>query len=405
MNVKTAATSDEMVSLMAKGGYDLVTASGDASLRLIMGKRVQPINTALIPNWKALDPRVVKGDWFNVGGKVYGTPYQWGPNLLMYNTKTFPTPPDSWQVVFVEQNLPDGKSNKGRVQAYDGPIYIADAALFVKATQPQLGISDPYQLTEEQYQAVLKVLRDQHNLIHRYWHDTTVQMSDFKNEGVVASSAWPYQANALKAEGQPVATVFPKEGVTGWADTTMLHSEAKHPVCAYKFKLREQMQLELKKLQQSLGITFIFVTHDQGEALSMSDRVAVFNNGRIEQVDSPRDLYMRPRTPFVAGFVGTSNVFDGLMAEKLCGMTGSFALRPEHIRLNTPGEVQANGTIQAVQYQGAATRFELTLSGGEKLLVSQANMTGEELPATLTPGQQVMVSWSRDVMVALVEER
>ncbi|EPD5249448.1 ABC transporter ATP-binding protein [Escherichia coli] len=141
------------------------------------------------------------------------------------------------------------------------------------------------------------------------------------------------------------------------------------PLGALDLKLREQMQLELKKLQQSLGITFIFVTHDQGEALSMSDRVAVFNNGRIEQVDSP------------------------------------FALRPEHIRLNTPGEMQANGTIQAVQYQGAATRFELTLSGGEKLLVSQANMTGEELPATLTPGQQVMVSWSRDVMVALVEER
>ena len=177
------------------------------------------------------------------------------------------------------------------------------------------------------------------------------------------------------------------------------------PLGALDLKLREQMQLELKKLQQSLGITFIFVTHDQGEALSMSDRVAVFNNGRIEQVDSPRDLYMRPRTPFVAGFVGTSNVFDGLMAEKLCGMTGSFALRPEHIRLNTPGELQANGTIQAVQYQGAATRFELRLNGGEKLLVSQANMTGEELPATLTPGQQVMVSWSRDVMVPLVEER
>ena len=177
------------------------------------------------------------------------------------------------------------------------------------------------------------------------------------------------------------------------------------PLGALDLKLREQMQLELKKLQQSLGITFIFVTHDQGEALSMSDRVAVFNNGRIEQVDSPRDLYMRPRTPFVAGFVGTSNVFDGLMAEKLCGMTGSFALRPEHIRLNTPGELQANGTIQTVQYQGAATRFELKLNGGEKLLVSQANMTGEELRATLTPGQQVMVSWSRDVMVPLVEER
>ncbi len=151
------------------------------------------------------------------------------------HTKTFPTPPDSWQVVFVEQNLPDGKSNKGRVQAYDGPIYIADAALFVKATQPQLGISDPYQLTEEQYQAVLKVLRAQHSLIHRYWHDTTVQMSDFKTR-VWLLPVPGHQANALKAEGQPVATVFPKEGVTGWADTTMLlYSEAKHPVCAYKW--------------------------------------------------------------------------------------------------------------------------------------------------------------------------
>ena len=235
VNVKTAATSDEMVSLMAKGGYDLVTASGDASLRLIMGKRVQPVDISKIPNWKNVDPRLVKGEWFNVDGKVYGTPYQWGPNLLMYNTKTFPTPPDSWAVLFVKQDLPEGKSNQGRVQAYDGPIYIADAALYLKTAQPALNITDPYQLTEEQYQAVLKVLRDQHQLVHRYWHDTTVQMSDFKNEGVVASSAWPYQANALKAEGQPIATVFPKEGVTGWADTTMLHAQAKHPVCAYKW--------------------------------------------------------------------------------------------------------------------------------------------------------------------------
>ncbi|QFH71639.1 ABC transporter substrate-binding protein [Enterobacter sp. E76] len=235
VNVKTAATSDEMVSLMAKGGYDLVTASGDASLRLIMGKRVQPVDTSKIANWKNVDPRLVKGEWFNVDGKVYGTPYQWGPNLLMYNTKTFTTPPDSWAVLFVKQDLADGKSNQGRVQAYDGPIYIADAALYLKTAQPELKINDPYQLTEEQYQAVLKVLRDQHQLVHRYWHDTTVQMSDFKNEGVVASSAWPYQANALKAEGQPIATVFPKEGITGWADTTMLHAQAKHPVCAYKW--------------------------------------------------------------------------------------------------------------------------------------------------------------------------
>ncbi|WP_160285977.1 putative ABC transporter substrate-binding protein YdcS [Pseudomonas sp. QL9] len=235
VNVKTAATSDEMVSLMAKGGYDLVTASGDASLRLIYGKRVQPIDTSLIPNWKNVDQRLQNAPWYTVNGKTYGTPYQWGPNVLMYSTKVFPKAPDSWAVVFEPQNLPDGKPNKGRVQAYDGPIYIADAALYLKATQPALGIQDPYQLTEAQYSAVLDLLRKQHSLIHRYWHDATVQMSDFKNEGVAASGSWPYQVNSLKGEKQPIASVFPKEGATGWADTTMMHAEAAHPNCAYKW--------------------------------------------------------------------------------------------------------------------------------------------------------------------------
>ncbi|MEJ8325562.1 ABC transporter ATP-binding protein [Kosakonia sacchari] len=173
------------------------------------------------------------------------------------------------------------------------------------------------------------------------------------------------------------------------------------PLGALDLKLREQMQLELKKLQQDLGITFIFVTHDQGEALSMSDRVAVFNNGRIEQIDTPRELYLRPRTPFVAGFVGTSNVFDAKLAEKLCGMNGVYSLRPEHIRLNTPGEIEASAVVQAVQYQGASTRFELALAQGEKLLVSQANLSDALLPQTLAPGQQVRVSWSREAMVPL----
>ena len=235
VSVKTAATSDEMVSLMTKGGYDLVTASGDASLRLIVGKRVQPINTALIPNWKNIDPRLQDGGWYVVDKQVYGTPYQWGPNVLLYNTNTFKQPPTSWGVVFEPQNLPDGKPNKGRVQAYDGPIYIADAALYLKSAKPELGINDPYELNEQQYKAVLELLRQQQPLIHRYWHDATVQMSDVKNEGVVASSSWGYMVNGLKAENQPVASTIPKEGATGWADTTMLHSEAKHPNCAYKW--------------------------------------------------------------------------------------------------------------------------------------------------------------------------
>ncbi|TLP63248.1 MULTISPECIES: putative ABC transporter substrate-binding protein YdcS [Pseudomonas] len=235
VNVKTAATSDEMVSLMSKGGYDLVTASGDASLRLIAGKRVQPINTALIPNWKNLDPRLQGGAWYVVKDQVYGTPYQWGPNVLLYNTNVFKTPPTSWGVVFEPQNLPDGKPNKGRVQAYDGPIYIADAALYLKSAKPELGIQSPYELTEAQYKAVLDLLRQQQPLIHRYWHDATVQMSDVKNEGVVATSSWGYMVNGLQADKQPVASVVPKEGATGWADTTMLHAEAKHPNCAYQW--------------------------------------------------------------------------------------------------------------------------------------------------------------------------
>jgi putative spermidine/putrescine transport system substrate-binding protein len=233
VNVKVAGTSDEMVSLMNQGGYDLVTASGDASLRLVAGGKVQPIDLARVPSFASVDKRLQDAPWFTVDGKHYGVPYQWGPNVLMYNTNVFKTAPDSWSVVFEPQKLPDGKPNQGRVQAYDGAIYIADAALYLMAKNPALGIKDPYELNEAQYKAVLDLLRGQKPLVHRYWHDATVQMSDFKNEGVVASSSWPYQVNGLQADKQPIASVVPKEGATGWADTTMMHSEAKHPNCAY----------------------------------------------------------------------------------------------------------------------------------------------------------------------------
>jgi putative spermidine/putrescine transport system substrate-binding protein len=234
VNVKTAATSDEMVTLMNQGGFDLVTASGDASLRLVAGKKVQPVNVDLIPSWSGVDDRLKDAPWYNVDGARYGVPYQWGPNVLMYNTKVFPEAPKSWSVVFEEQNLPDGKSNKGRVQAYDGPIYVADAATYLMSKKPELGIKDPYELSEEQYNAAIELLKAQRQLVGRYWHDAMVQVDDFKNEGVVASSSWPFQVNLLKAD-QPVASVIPAEGATGWADTTMLHADAAHPNCAYKW--------------------------------------------------------------------------------------------------------------------------------------------------------------------------
>ncbi|WP_426122603.1 ABC transporter substrate-binding protein [Pararhizobium sp. PWRC1-1] len=234
VSVKTAATSDEMVALMNEGGFDLVTASGDASLRLVAGKRVQPINTALIPSWSTIDERLQSAPWNTVNGTHYGTPYVWGPNVLMYNTEAFKgEAPKSWKVVFEEMPLPDGKSNKGRIQAYDGPIHVADAANYLMFHKPELGIKDPYELNEDQYKAALDVLRVQRTLANRYWHDAMIQIDDFKNEGVVASGSWPFQVNLLKAEKQPIASVFPEEGATGWADTTMLHAESEHPNCAY----------------------------------------------------------------------------------------------------------------------------------------------------------------------------
>lgn len=160
VNVKTAGTSDEMVALMNEGGFDLVTASGDASTRLIRGKKVQPINVSLIPSFKNIDARLQKAAWHYENNTHYGVPYQWGWNVLMYNTKVFgDKKPTSWNVVFEEQNLPDGKSNKGRVQAFDGPIHIADAALYLMTKNPALGIKDPYELNEAQYKAALDVLR------------------------------------------------------------------------------------------------------------------------------------------------------------------------------------------------------------------------------------------------------
>ena len=117
VKAKMVGTSDEMVTLMNQGGFDLATTSGDASLRLIAGKKVQPINVDLIPNWKNVDERLRDAPWHTVDGVHYGTPFAWGPNVLAYNSAVFSEPPKSWSVVFEEQILPDGKSNKGRVCA------------------------------------------------------------------------------------------------------------------------------------------------------------------------------------------------------------------------------------------------------------------------------------------------
>jgi putative spermidine/putrescine transport system substrate-binding protein len=207
------------------------------------------VNTDLIESWDTVDPRLQDAAWHTVDDKHYGVPYQWGANVLAYNTEAFgDTAPDSWSVVFEETTLPDGDSNQGRVQAYDGPIYVADAALYLKSAQPDLGIEDPYQLNEDQYQAALNLLRQQRELVGRYWHDAFIQIEDFTNEGVAASSSWPFQVNVLQASDTPVASVIPSEGATGWADTTMMHFNAPHPNCAYmwmEWSLNPKLQGDL----------------------------------------------------------------------------------------------------------------------------------------------------------------
>jgi putative spermidine/putrescine transport system ATP-binding protein len=173
------------------------------------------------------------------------------------------------------------------------------------------------------------------------------------------------------------------------------------PLGALDLKLREQMQVELKGLQRRLGITFIYVTHDQGEALSMSDRVAVFNRGKVEQCDRPRELYARPRTTFVAGFVGTANVLSGEAARRITGAAKAVSIRPEKIAFGAPGAGQlgVTGKVVDVQFHGPTSRFEIDAEGA-RLAVTVANRDEGE-GGRPGAGDAVELAWSPDAMVAL----
>jgi putative spermidine/putrescine transport system ATP-binding protein len=173
------------------------------------------------------------------------------------------------------------------------------------------------------------------------------------------------------------------------------------PLGALDLKLREEMQIELKAIQQEVGITFIYVTHDQEEALTMSDRLAVFNKGRIEQIGSPADVYERPATRFVAGFVGTSNLLTGNVAATILGRPGTFTIRPEKIRLapadaaSGPDETSASGTIQGVVYLGPDTRYIVDLDAGARLVVTQQNLTTTSTDVVDQQGKAVRLIWKR----------
>lgn len=239
VNRKYAGSSDEMVSLMRSGGggqYDLVSASGDASLRLIYGKDVQEINIDLIPDFKNF-VKVLKAPGHNtiighVGRAIkamhYGVSLQWGPNTLIYDTTKVKPAPRSWGVLY------DAK-HKGQITVPDNPIQIADAALYLMRTKPGLGITDPYELNDAQFKAAVDLLKQQKPLVKKYWALASDEIDLFKNGEVTLGASWPYQTNTLKADKVPVADLVPVEGATGWADSWMLSAKSKHVNCAYRW--------------------------------------------------------------------------------------------------------------------------------------------------------------------------
>ena len=180
------------------------------------------------------------------------------------------------------------------------------------------------------------------------------------------------------------------------------------PLGALDLKLREQRQVELKSIQRGVGITFVFVTHDQDEALTLSDRIAVFNRGRIEQVGTAAQIYEHPTSAFVAGFVGTSNLLEGPAAQHLLGTTGRFAVRPEKLRVHPAGSAvdapHARGTIAEVVYAGPVTRYVVDLDAGSatapRVVVLHQNGT-EPTGSAPHRGDQVLVTWRPEHLIAI----
>ena len=174
------------------------------------------------------------------------------------------------------------------------------------------------------------------------------------------------------------------------------------PLGALDLKLRQQMQVELKAIQRRVGITFIFVTHDQEEALTMSDRIAVFNQGKVEQIGTPAEIYEHPTTPFVAGFVGVSNLVSGEIAKRITGSEAIFSIRPEKIHLVAPAEKVASdmfcadGKVRDVIYLGLYTRYLVELENGGDLVVVEQNLKTTSMDVMKIKNQKVRLLWKKE---------
>jgi putative spermidine/putrescine transport system substrate-binding protein len=233
---KEAGTSDEMVELMRTGQYDGVSASGNATARLVDGGDVAPVNVSLVPNYKTIFSDLKNQPYNTFEGVHYGIPHGRGANLLMWNSEDVKPAPDSWNVT-LDPKL--AAKYKGKISQYDDPMSIAEAAVYLKFHEPNLEIESPYELNEEQFEAAVGLLKEQRANVGEYWSDAAKQIQAFGSGDNQVGTTWQYQYFALKAEGKPMAAspasqgFLPKEGATGWSDTWMISSEAKHPNCMY----------------------------------------------------------------------------------------------------------------------------------------------------------------------------
>lgn len=230
-----ARTSYALWSEVPDGGFDLVLAPSDVSRRLIRDDVLQPVPPELLPSFATVPGRFRTAPFNQLEGEPFGVPLQWGVQGLLTLDAAFPTPPDTWRVLYEPQTLPDGTSSAGRIQAYEGPIAFAEAALALRVHDPELGIGDdPYALTRKQFRAAVEAVRRQGEVVDRYWQSPDTQVEDVVSGRVVAASSWALQARALAERGVSVTFDVPAEGATAWVITAMIPRDAEHPGCAVR---------------------------------------------------------------------------------------------------------------------------------------------------------------------------
>ena len=231
VRVETVASPAALLARMAQPGVDVAIAPGDVILTLVANGDAGAIDTGRVPGLLHVDARLADGAWARLDGLRYAVPFAWRPQGLLYRTDVFRTAPPTGAELHAPLALPDGKPNAGRLQAVDSPMAIADAALFLAATRPGLGIEDPYSLDAAQYAEALALLRSQAALLHRYWSDPRVQAAEFATAGVALATAWPPAARAAPDPG--VAWIAPAGAVAAQVDASVVAARAPHPNCAY----------------------------------------------------------------------------------------------------------------------------------------------------------------------------